>query len=219
LIGERRYTIGKGNGKSPFPLYSPTQLGENIMGTRSFIGYERKSGTVVGSYCHYDGYTTGVGAELLENFNSESAARRVANKGYFSSLNEESMSVEVKEKASVFSGVDSYSDMLESKDNMGVEFGYIWKNGEWFVTDLSGDWKFNTDRDYDNYYLKTTWESLDTAFVREGRKSIIRMRKLVEENRGSSIAEDYSNHADYMEERVSEVESVTIKRIVKSVLA
>ena len=41
------------------------------MSTRSIVCYERKSGSIVSSYVHYDGYVTGVGMELLESYNSE----------------------------------------------------------------------------------------------------------------------------------------------------
>ena len=37
------------------------------MSTRSIVCYERKSGKIVSSYVHYDGYVTGVGMELLES--------------------------------------------------------------------------------------------------------------------------------------------------------
>lgn len=34
------------------------------MSTRSTIAYERDDGTIVGSYCHFDGYPGGVGREV-----------------------------------------------------------------------------------------------------------------------------------------------------------
>ena len=35
------------------------------MATRSVIGYIQEDGSFIGSYCHYDGYPSGVGLNLL----------------------------------------------------------------------------------------------------------------------------------------------------------
>lgn len=40
------------------------------MATRSVIGYMQVDGSFVGCYCHYDGYPSGVGSNLLK-MNSE----------------------------------------------------------------------------------------------------------------------------------------------------
>ena len=59
------------------------------MSTNSLVGYLNEDGTVVTSYVHYDGYATGVGEMLLENYNSEELARELATTlGYASSLSE-----------------------------------------------------------------------------------------------------------------------------------
>ncbi len=36
------------------------------MATRSVIGYIQEDGSFIGSYCHYDGYPSGVGLNLLK---------------------------------------------------------------------------------------------------------------------------------------------------------
>jgi len=38
------------------------------MATRSFIGKRLPSGKIIGVYCHYDGYPTGVGRTLKEHY-------------------------------------------------------------------------------------------------------------------------------------------------------
>ena len=59
------------------------------MSTNSLVAYLREDGSVVSSYVHYDGYSTGVGEMLLENYNSEELARELATDlGYASSLRE-----------------------------------------------------------------------------------------------------------------------------------
>ena len=59
------------------------------MSTNSLVAILEKDNTVTSSYVHYDGYTTGVGELLLENYNSEKLARELATTlGYASSLSE-----------------------------------------------------------------------------------------------------------------------------------
>ena len=48
------------------------------MSTNSLVAYVGLDGTVTSSYVHYDGYTTGVGEMLLENYNSDESARELA---------------------------------------------------------------------------------------------------------------------------------------------
>ena len=59
------------------------------MSTNSLVAYLREDGSVVSSYVHYDGHTTGVGEMLLENYNTDKCARDLAScLGYASSLRE-----------------------------------------------------------------------------------------------------------------------------------
>ena len=44
------------------------------MSTNSLVAYLNEDGSVVSSYVHYDGYATGVGEMLLENYNSDKCA-------------------------------------------------------------------------------------------------------------------------------------------------
>ena len=59
------------------------------MSTNSLVAYLNEDGSVVSSYVHYDGYSTGVGEMLLENYNTDKCARDLATTlGYASSLKE-----------------------------------------------------------------------------------------------------------------------------------
>ena len=59
------------------------------MSTNALVAYVELDGTVTSSYVHYDGYTTGVGEMLLENYNTDKCARDLATcLGYASSLRE-----------------------------------------------------------------------------------------------------------------------------------
>ena len=59
------------------------------MSTNAIVAYVGLDGTVTSSYVHWDGYTTGVGEMLLENYNTDKCARDLAScLGYASSLRE-----------------------------------------------------------------------------------------------------------------------------------
>ena len=56
------------------------------MGTRSNIAYKKEDGSIVSSYCHYDGYVEHNGVMLLKHYNGEKQARDLVDNGYMSSL-------------------------------------------------------------------------------------------------------------------------------------
>lgn len=51
------------------------------MSTHSLIGIENSNGSVTFSFCHYDGYITGVGRELVEGYTTRKKARTMIEKG------------------------------------------------------------------------------------------------------------------------------------------
>ena len=58
------------------------------MGTRASIGYELEDGTVMSSYCHYDGYLAGVGAQLVLNYTDPEKIAELVALGSMSFLSE-----------------------------------------------------------------------------------------------------------------------------------
>jgi len=196
------------------------------MSTRSIVCYERKSGKIVSSYVHYDGYVTGVGMELLESHNSESSARTLANHGSFSSLGKGDR----RNDTDVFRGIGELSDWLESKTENGgsvhdLEFAYLWKNGEWFVADLCGEHRRNfkhlreTDLEayYDSFFKSVFWESLDTAFVRHAEENISSLRKRMEKVRGTSDEKDFAEYIEYLEGKRDEIRERTISELAAEI--
>ena len=196
------------------------------MSTRSIVCYERKSGKIVSSYVHYDGYVTGVGMELLESYNSESSARTLANHGSFSSLGKGDR----RNDTDVFRGIGELSDWLESKTENGgsvhdLEFAYLWKNGEWFVADLCGEHRRNfkhlreTDLEayYDSFFKSVFWESLDTAFVRHAEENISSLRKRMEKVRGTSDEKDFAEYIEYLEGKRDEIRERTISELAAEI--
>ena len=110
------------------------------MGTRSMIGILNEDlGTVEASYCHYDGYLEGVGNTLLDNYNTDETANKVATGGYLSSLTPD---YEASKEASVNDDPSElfYSkDVYEKADNWGAEYLYLWDGTQWLVNKVYGE--------------------------------------------------------------------------------
>lgn len=56
------------------------------MGTRSTIALERADGTIIQVYCHWDGYLSGVGAELYNHYNTPEKLEELLLLGDMSTL-------------------------------------------------------------------------------------------------------------------------------------
>jgi len=56
------------------------------MSTRSRIGLELSDGSVISSYCHYDGYPEFNGVKLVENFNTREKVKELIDAGDISAL-------------------------------------------------------------------------------------------------------------------------------------
>ena len=102
------------------------------MSTSSMIAYVNTDGTVTASYCHYDGYTSGVGKTLSGFYNNNAAACEVASGGYLSSL-EETYS-ESKEKSVNNDAAETFGTLKEFLANTlgDVDYVYWWTPaGQW----------------------------------------------------------------------------------------
>jgi len=58
------------------------------MSTNSYIGIENEDASVSYIYCHQDGYIAGVGAGLLDGYNTREAAQALVESGDQSALGE-----------------------------------------------------------------------------------------------------------------------------------
>ena len=181
------------------------------MSTNSVVAYLRKDGSIVSSYIHYDGYETGVGMTLLEHYNSDESAERVSSAGYFSSLSEDmeaSLSESVHtEEAVIFESRSEFEEYL--RENSHLEFGYLWTEGRWIVstwsTTVSGIGRFAE--------YSSTWNGfsdLVISFVREGRKTVARLR---------SYGDEYAEYSEILEEVVDRYHSSSMKEIAREALA
>lgn len=56
------------------------------MGTRSRIGLALGPDQIISAYCHYDGYISGVGRDLMEHYTTRESVSELINGGDMSSL-------------------------------------------------------------------------------------------------------------------------------------
>jgi len=115
------------------------------MATRALIGHLSDDGKVLAStYNHYDGYPEGLGKALNTHYNSDDTAKKVANTGYISYIEDDGkINSKYDEKADItrFSGdfaEDDAFEMAELVDSYGGDYGYIWFDGEWHVLKNNG---------------------------------------------------------------------------------
>ena len=177
------------------------------MSTNSLVAILEKDNTVTSSYVHYDGYTTGVGELLLENYNSEKLARELATTlGYASSLSETvAKSHEGRANSDEPEVYEDYHEFEEYiREDQNLEYVYVWDchSDKWLVA----SWE-NTKKKVHNgmcfdYEFESHWngfEDLTTVYIREGRATVRRYRNMVEEGR---VGEEYLDFADELEDAI-----------------
>ena len=177
------------------------------MSTNSLVAILNKDNTVTSSYVHYDGYTTGVGEILLENYNSEELARELATTlGYASSLSE--TVAKSHEGRANSDEPEVYEDYHEFEEHIRectyLEYVYVWDchSDKWLVA----SWE-NTKKKVHNgmcfdYEFESHWngfEDLTTVYIREGRATVRRYRNMVEEGR---VGKEYLDFASELETSV-----------------
>ena len=114
------------------------------MSTRSRIGLELSDGSVISSYCHYDGYPEFNGVKLVENFNTREKVSSLIDGGDISALwtnlgwNNETL----PETGPLYyssRGEDCPPALDANKYDYlsdGEEYAYVFTNGEWVCYDL-----------------------------------------------------------------------------------
>ena len=185
------------------------------MSTNSLVAFGHEDGTVTSSYVHYDGYATGVGEVLLENYNSKELARELATTlGYASSLNK---TVTLSHKGRVNSEEpEVYSDFLDFekhiRENSHLEYVYIWDNSpltnKWMVASWSSTKRKINNGVCNDYEFDNDWngfEDLVTVFCREGYETVKRFRRMVEEGK---LGKDYLEYASELSTLVEKWKSV-----------
>ena len=194
------------------------------MSTNSLVAYLREDGSVVSSYVHYDGYATGVGEMLLENYNLRVLARDLAEKlGYASSLGETiAASHEDRANTDEAETYESYEDFEEYiRECSHLEYVYVWDfhKDEWLVATWEHTKKkFHNGTCFD-YEFESHWngfESLVTVYIREGNETATRYRKMVSEGR---VGDEYLDYASELEKVVLRYHRAAMKEIARTALA
>ena len=197
------------------------------MSTNSLVAYLREDGSVVSSYVHYDGYSTGVGEMLLENYNSEELARELATDlGYASSLRETiSASHEDRANSDVSEVYEDYHEFEEYiRECSHLEYVYVWDStkvvgGKWLVATWETTKKKVHNGTCFDYEFESHWngfEDLVTVYVREGNKTVERYKKMVEEKR---VGVEYLEHARELKNSVTKWMEIGIAEIAKEYMA
>ena len=194
------------------------------MSTNSLVAYLREDGSVVSSYVHYDGYATGVGEMLLENYNLRVLARDLAEKlGYASSLKETiAASHEDRANTDEAETYESYEDFEEYiRECSHLEYVYVWDfhKDEWLVATWEHTKKkFHNGTCFD-YEFESHWngfESLVTVYIREGNETVTRYRKMISEGK---VDIEYLDRANELEGSVSKWNKIIITAAVEALAA
>ena len=194
------------------------------MSTNSLVAYLREDGSVVSSYVHYDGYATGVGEMLLENYNSDKCARDLATTlGYASSLSE-TVAASHEDRANSDEAI-TYSSFEEFekyiRESSHLEYVYVWDStvSEWIVATWENiKKKFHNGTCFD-YEFESTWngfEELVTVYIREGNETVTRYRKMVSEGR---VGAEYLDYASELEKVVSRYHRAAMAIVARNALA
>ena len=130
------------------------------MSTRSRIAIKNNDGTIKSIYCHFDGYLSGVGLMLLENYNDENRIKELIALGDISSLSEninppEGITHTFNDPCD--GGVIAYhrdrgenfhdrtcvdeNDLMNYFNDSDEKFLYLFKDGKWFVA-----WNYGDDK-------------------------------------------------------------------------
>lgn len=113
------------------------------MATRSTIALEFADGSVSQVYCHWDGYLSGVGAELVNDYSDPFALRELIDGGDMSSIGSPYTDRGEELVVRRFQSFDEY--VAEGQDE---EYDYILRPVEgkavWFVRCYATDGKFVT---------------------------------------------------------------------------
>ena len=197
------------------------------MSTNSLVAYLREDGSVVSSYVHYDGYATGVGEMLLENYNSDKCARDLATTlGYASSL-KETVAASHEDRANSDEAV-VYSDYHEFEEYIRgcsfLEYVYVWDStkvvgGKWLVATWENTKKKVHNGTCFDYEFESHWngfEDLVTVYIREGNETVKRYRTMVSEGR---VGAEYLDYASELEEAVTKRMKTAMKEIARTALA
>ena len=114
------------------------------MSTRSYIAIELPDEKVKAIYVHSDGYPSGVGKMLVDYYNTFDTAIKLFDYGDCSSLGDtvENCSFYSRdwnrgEENNTFTYTNEYCYWNDFGGNIHIEYLYLFRNGEWLVSEMS----------------------------------------------------------------------------------
>jgi hypothetical protein len=117
-----------------YPVFTETTLcikKEHKMATNSMIGYLNADGTVVASFCAYDGYLSGIGHELTNYFKSEAKALALAITGDMKSIDNGKVDpLKNADSADEFTNINEFASHALNK--ICCNYAYIFVNKKWY---------------------------------------------------------------------------------------
>jgi len=129
------------------------------MGTHCTIGYEREDGTIVASYCHYDGYMSGVGAKLVCQYSDIEKIKKLVSFGNMSSLMNKIMP-SVRSTHS-FDTPEADVTVFYHRDR-----GELWAYNAHIEYDSFDEWFEASQEEYNYLYIDGIWQcKTDDRFI------------------------------------------------------
>jgi hypothetical protein len=131
------------------------------MATRSSIAYEREDGTIVSSYCHFDGYLQSVGAQLVLNYSEAEKVEDLVVLGSMSYLRDK-----------IHPSVGSTHSFETPEAGVTVFYhrdrGELWSHTAPTVYDSFDAWFEANDQEYNYLYVDGTWQChTSSTFIRD----------------------------------------------------
>ncbi len=101
------------------------------MATSSMIGYLNADGTVVASYCAYDGYLSGIGYELTTYFKTEAKAAVLAVSGDMKSIDNGKVTrISGGDRANTFNSIQEFVSHALNENQW--DYVYLFANKKWY---------------------------------------------------------------------------------------
>ena len=119
------------------------------MGTHCSIALERDDGTIIASYCHYDGYLTGVGATLVRHYSDPEKIQELISLGGMSTLGK---TVNPSSDKHSFASPEKGVTVFYHRDR-----GESWRMNAPTLYDSFDEWFAANDQQYNYLYMEGSW--------------------------------------------------------------